>query len=187
MRPYQEQCFDTLNVQVLRLGHRIYRDKRVTTHLALVSRAFGASALHIAGEFDPEIYNVMKKVSHSWGGSLLINQVSDPLEFIASWINNKGIVVHLTMYGVPFQHVIDEIRVAAKSILVVVGGQKVPIEIYKLSDYNLSITSQPHSEISSLAVFLDNLFKGMELGLKFHGQRLTVVPSSRGKLVLKVF
>ena len=29
-------------ITVLRLGHRISRDKRITTHVALVARAFGA-------------------------------------------------------------------------------------------------------------------------------------------------
>ncbi|MGI0148094.1 MAG: tRNA (cytidine(56)-2'-O)-methyltransferase, partial [Thermoplasmata archaeon] len=32
-------------VTVLRLGHRPSRDKRVTTHVALVARAFGAAGI----------------------------------------------------------------------------------------------------------------------------------------------
>ena len=32
---------------VLRIGHRIGRDKRITTHVALVARAFGANKIII--------------------------------------------------------------------------------------------------------------------------------------------
>ena len=34
-------------INILRLGHRINRDKRITTHVALVSRAFGADKILI--------------------------------------------------------------------------------------------------------------------------------------------
>ena len=34
-------------ITVLRIGHRISRDKRITTHVALVARAFGADNILI--------------------------------------------------------------------------------------------------------------------------------------------
>jgi tRNA (cytidine56-2'-O)-methyltransferase len=34
---------------VFRLGHRVQRDKRLTTHVALVARAFGADKCSTAG------------------------------------------------------------------------------------------------------------------------------------------
>jgi len=34
-------------ITVLRIGHRISRDKRITTHVALVARAFGADKILI--------------------------------------------------------------------------------------------------------------------------------------------
>ena len=37
-------------INVLRLGHRIGRDKRITTHVALVARAFGADKILIDTE-----------------------------------------------------------------------------------------------------------------------------------------
>jgi tRNA (cytidine56-2'-O)-methyltransferase len=73
-----------------------------------------------------------------------------------------------------------EIRDAGK-ILVVVGAEKVPGEVYGLSDWNISITSQPHSEIASLAVFLDRLFGGSELSAEFPGAKIRIVPCGKGK------
>jgi tRNA (cytidine56-2'-O)-methyltransferase len=32
-------------ITVLRIGHRLGRDKRITTHVALVARAFGANKI----------------------------------------------------------------------------------------------------------------------------------------------
>ena len=34
-----------MKIEVLRIGQRLVRDDRVTTHVALVSRAFGASKI----------------------------------------------------------------------------------------------------------------------------------------------
>ena len=41
-----------MNVNVLRLDHRIGRDTRITTHVCLTSRAFGASKIYLSGEED---------------------------------------------------------------------------------------------------------------------------------------
>ena len=40
-------------LSVLRLGHRRERDKRITSHLGLTARAFGADEVILAGEEDP--------------------------------------------------------------------------------------------------------------------------------------
>jgi len=64
-----------------------------------------------------------------------------------------------------------------------VGGAKVPGEVYGLADWNVGVTSQPHSEVSALAVFLHELQEGEELGLAFPGARKRVVPQARGKRV----
>ncbi|MEC7710726.1 MAG: tRNA (cytidine(56)-2'-O)-methyltransferase, partial [Thermoproteota archaeon] len=43
-----------MNIEILRIGQRILRDDRVTTHVALVARAFGASKIYM-NEINPEI------------------------------------------------------------------------------------------------------------------------------------
>jgi tRNA (cytidine56-2'-O)-methyltransferase len=70
---------------------------------------------------------------------------------------------------------------AHKKILVIVGAEKVPGEIYGLADYNVAVTSQPHSEISSLALFLDHYFSGQEMRHEFPGARIRIIPSKAGK------
>ncbi|MHA1948217.1 MAG: hypothetical protein ACW97W_19180 [Candidatus Hodarchaeales archaeon] len=76
-------------VTIFRIGHRIFRDKRITTHLALVSRAFGASGIIIAGEKDEKIIKSVKKVVTEWGGDFTINFI--PFEewkpFLEEWVD----------------------------------------------------------------------------------------------------
>ena len=87
------------------------------------------------------------------------------------------------MYGTPISESIDEIRLA-DPLMVVVGAEKVPPEIYDMADWNVGVGNQPHSEVAALAVFLDRLFSGHELERDFHG-RLEVVPSQRFKTVIE--
>ena len=88
--------------------------------------------------------------------------------------------MHLTMYGLNLPDVIGEIKGHGK-ILVIVGAEKVPGEVYGLADYNVAVTGQPHSEISSLALFLDHLFSGNELRNEFPGAQIRIIPSEAGK------
>lgn len=99
---------------------------------------------------------------------------------IKEWKAAGGTVVHLTMYGLNLPDIIGEIRPREK-ILVIVGAEKVPGEVYGLADYNVAVTGQPHSEISSLALFLDHLFSGHELENTFSGAQIRIVPSKAGK------
>ncbi len=78
------------------------------------------------------------------------------------------------------------INFSIKNKLIVVGGSKVPRIVYKLSDWNISVTSQPHSEISALSVFLHDLFEGKELSKIFCNAKLRIVPQSNSKKVLKI-
>ena len=40
-----------MKVNVLRLDHRLKRDTRITTHVCLTARAFGASKIYLAKVF----------------------------------------------------------------------------------------------------------------------------------------
>lgn len=94
-----------------------------------------------------------------------------------------GEVIHLTMYGSQVQDVIGEIRESSKDKLIVVGGSRVPTKVYRKSDYNVSVTKQPHSEVSSLAVFQHMLMDGTEFNLEFDDAVFEVIPTSEGKRV----
>ncbi|MBO3768823.1 MAG: tRNA (cytidine(56)-2'-O)-methyltransferase [Thermoproteota archaeon] len=171
-------------VGVLRLGHRIVRDKRVTTHAFLVSRAFGAKAFIIHGDKDSKLEENARRIVKTWGGKVTVEYSENWLETVKKWRDTGSLIVHLTMYGMPVESVINYIR-EFKRILVIIGGQKVPGEAYRVSDYNVSITNQPHSEIAALAVFLDRLFQGRELYMQHEKPRFFIVPSPRGKVICK--
>lgn len=173
-------------VYVLRLGHRVERDKRITTHVCLVARAFGARGVYISGDVDNKLIHKLRDVSEKWGGEFLVECGVDPIKLIKSWKKGGGEVVHLTMYGMPLDYVIASVKASSSRKLVVVGAEKVPPIIYKLSDYNVSVGGQPHSEVSALAVFLDRLFEGRELYTKFEGAKVRVIPTSKGKVLEEV-
>ncbi len=154
----------------------------MTTHLVLAARAFGASGATYTGRRDPKLEETVKGVVSDWGGRFSLGFADDWRGVIRGW-RRSGRVVHLTMYGLPLQEVISEIRDDPADKLVVVGGAKVPGEVFGLADWNVAVTSQPHSEVSALAVFLHELSEGRGLGAVFEGARLRVVPQERGKRV----
>jgi tRNA (cytidine56-2'-O)-methyltransferase len=175
------------NVYVLRLGHRPRRDHRVTTHVALVSRAFGAKGMFIAYVRDPSIIKSINKVIDRWGGGYfkIIDGV-DPLNIIKEFKNRNACIVHLTMYGLPIDKIINDVDGKCQEVLVIVGAEKVERIFYEISDYNIAIGNQPHSEVSALAIFLDRLWKGVELELCFHDAKYYIIPTAKNKVVRKV-
>ena len=166
-------------VVILRIGHRPERDQRVTTHVGLTARALGAGGMYLAAD-DKGIVTSIDDVVNRWGGRFFCKNAVKWRSCIREWKAQGGLVVHLTMYGLNLPDVIDEIKTHEK-ILVVVGAEKVPGEIYGLADYNVAVTAQPHSEISSLALFLDHYFSGREFSNEFHGAHIRIIPSKAGK------
>ncbi len=170
-----------MKIFVLRLGHRKERDKRVGTHCGLVARAFGASGMVYSGEKDAQMESSLKKVVRQWGGPFFVKYEKNWKRFFKKF---RGIKIHLTMYGMPLQKNIDELRKSKKSMLIVVGSEKVPGEIYGTADYNIAITSQPHSEVAALALFLHEFSVKKEK--KFAKAKLRILPQESGKRVIKV-
>jgi len=166
---------------VLRIGHRYVRDYRVTTHVALVARAFGAEKMLVVSSED-EIKKSIKEVNERWGSEFEVEEVSNWKSALKEWKNSGNKIVHLTMYGIHVDDVIDEIKKDNKDLMIVIGAEKVPKELYDISDYNVSIGNQPHSEIAALAIFLDRLFEGKQLRQEFRG-KMNIVPSGKGKVV----
>jgi tRNA (cytidine56-2'-O)-methyltransferase len=169
-------------ITLLRLGHRRKRDARVSTHCGLASRAFGAQRMIFSGEQDEKLLESLRSATEAWGGPFSVSYEKNWKKVIR---NFKGAKVHLTFYGLPLQDVIGKIR-KQRDVLLIVGSQKVPGEVYGLADYNVAVTSQPHSEVSALAIFLHEYFQGRELGKKFRGAKLRIMPSERGKDVRRL-
>jgi tRNA (cytidine56-2'-O)-methyltransferase len=81
----------------------------------------------------------------------------------------------------------QNIKAAGKDLLVMVGSRKVPSGFFskEVSDFNVAVGNQPHSECSSLAVFLDRFFEGQELSKEFEGAKTKIIPLVRGKKMAK--
>jgi len=165
-------------INVLRIGHRISRDKRITTHVALVARAFGADKIFIDTQ-DKKIEETIRSTCNRFGGNFEIETGVDRKKIIQDW---DGIIVHLTMYGEKLEKSINKID-KTKDLLVIVGAEKVPPMIYEKADFNISIGNQPHSEVAALAIFLDRYTKGLWQKIKFNG-KIEILPSNRGKKVV---
>jgi tRNA (cytidine56-2'-O)-methyltransferase len=78
-----------------------------------------------------------------------------------------------------------EIKDSRKDVLIIVGSQKVPGEFFskEVSDFNVAIGNQPHSECASLAVFLDRFFEGREMTTSLENAKVKIIPQRRGKKV----
>jgi tRNA (cytidine56-2'-O)-methyltransferase len=170
-------------VRVLRIGKRYSRDERTLTHLCLVARAFGAECLYVE-DAENSVIRTIEDVNLRWGGSFKVYTGERWTDVLRKHTLSGWKVVHLTMYGIPLIERIKEIRKEEK-IITVVGGPKVPPEVYRIADYNISITSQPHSEIAALAVFLHELHEGKEMTLNFENSKIRIVPMQKGKMVVR--
>ena len=171
-------------IVVLRYGHRLVRDYRVTSHCCLVARAFGASKIEVMGDEDNSIAETIRKMNVRWGKGTEVKFFTDWKKRFEFYKKNGFVPVHLTMYGIPMQKVEAELR-KRKKLLVIIGSQKVEREVYEKSDYNVSVTLQPHSEIAALAVFLDRLQQGKELNKKLPKAQIRIEPVNKGKKVRK--
>lgn len=171
-----------MKIEVLRIGTRLVRDDRVTTHVTLVSRAFGASKIYMY-DANPEINQTISKVNKMWGSDFKIEIIDNWKDIIKLKKKESFKIVHLTMYGENINTIQEEIRKEEK-ILIIVGAEKVPREAYDMADYNIAIGNQPHSEISALAILLDRILQGRQLQKKYSDGEREIIPTKKGKSVI---
>jgi tRNA (cytidine56-2'-O)-methyltransferase len=168
---------------VLRIGHRVQRDVRVTTHVCLTARALGADGIIITDTRDRRISETVNHVSSEFGGSFTVDVGAPWRRTLTDWKRAGGKVVHLTAYGIPLPKIIDSIRRSDADKLVVVGAEKVPGELFHLADWNVAVTNQPISEVSALGIFLDWFFHHRRLQEEFANAKLRIIPSEHGKKI----
>ncbi len=172
-----------VRIIVLRIGHRFFRDSRVTTHVCLTARALGADGVIITDRRDKEVEATVQDVVKRFGGRFWVESGKPWRQAIKDWKDAGGRIIHLTAYGLPLPKLIEEIRSANKDLLVVVGSEKMPGEVFKLADWNVSVTNQPMSEVAALAIFLDWYKEHQEFGLIFPGAETQIVPSRNQKRI----
>lgn len=170
-----------MEVYVLRLFHRRERDKRISTHCALVARAFLTKKMFYCGDKDEKLEEKIKDVNKKFGGNFEIEYIREWKKLLREF---SGAKIHLTMYGIPLIDKLSEIK-SMKKILIIIGSEKVPKEVYEIADYNISITNQPHSEIAALAIFLDKIFDSKEFYSEFENAKIKIIPAEKGKKIKK--
>ena len=133
-------------------------------------------------EINPEINDTVSKINRTWGGDFKIEMIDDWKKIIREKKNMGTKIVHLTMYGQNINDIQTKLQNEDK-LLIVVGAEKVPREIYELSDYNVGVGSQPHSEISALAILLDRIQNGEQFEKVFPDAKRKIIPTKNGKNV----
>ena len=176
-----------MKIKLLRLGHRIHRDHRTTTHCALVARAFGSSEMYYCGNEDDSLQSSIKKVNESWGGDFSVTFIKSWKSFINKCKKENNFIILCTMYGKNIPDLESELRSILDNhdIMIIIGSEKIPPELINLSDINVAISNQPHSEVAALAILLVRLFQGKQLNLKFTDSKLNIIPQEKGKSIYK--
>ena len=156
--------------------------------MALAARALGAAGIILSEVEDVKIKESIEKICRDWGGRFFFKMGMPWKRVVREWKAKEGLVVHLTAYGenVETSGVLERVKALGKDVLVIVGSQKVPGEFFSedVSDFNVAIGNQPHSECASVAVFLDRFFDGKELGRSFENAQVRIEPQPRGKRII---
>ena len=170
-------------IKVLRLGHRAGRDDRISTHVGLTARQWGAEEIVYSGQHDQNMMDSLEDIIERWGGDFEVLHTEEWKKEIREF---DGLKVHLTMYGEKINDKLDQLKddFEGENLLVVVGAEKVPRWVYTHVDYNISVGNQPHSEIAALSVFLDRIQDG-KIKEEFEDAGIEVVPSEDRKLTEK--
>ncbi|MBS3111949.1 tRNA (cytidine(56)-2'-O)-methyltransferase [Candidatus Woesearchaeota archaeon] len=164
-------------IEVLRLSHRIGRDPRLSTHVILTARAFGAEKVYYSGDHDKSLEDSTDKIVSNFGGPFEIEYVKNPLKLIDDKKKKGFQIVHLTMYGKNF----EKLKLK-KKVLVVVGSEKVEKEFYEICE-NISVGNQPHSEVAALGVLL---YKFFGVKKKFMNPKIIIEGLEKGKKITKI-
>lgn len=172
-----------MKITILRLGHRIHRDYRMTTHCALVARAFGASEMYYCGNEDDKLISTIHKINDSWGGEFTLHYASKWRPLLKKYKKENYFVILCTMYGENIPNLESQLRKKFKTnnILIVIGSEKIPSELFDFTDINIAISNQPHSEVAALAIILDRIHGGKQLKYNFKNSKIDIIPKKKGK------
>ncbi len=143
--------------------------------MALAARAFGAERI-LVDTRDLALEKTVRDLVRRFGGPF---DIQTGVAWRRALAEFSGTTVHLTMYGLPLEDVLPKIP-RQGDLMVIVGAEKVPADLYRKAQWNVAVGHQPHSEVAALAVFLDRFLEGEGLRKEFRG-RLRIRPSAHGK------
>ncbi|MGC8478429.1 MAG: hypothetical protein ACP5NE_00670 [Candidatus Micrarchaeia archaeon] len=155
-------------ISVLVIGKGSYENCK---DLALTARAFGAQSVTFTMRANRKLANYIKRTNSRWGGKFDVYFEKNWNEVIERSKNYEK--VYLTLGGVPINKMIYRIR-TYKNIMLIVTLQGRERDFGQFADFNVSITNQPHSTISSVAVFLHMFYSGRELAIRFNNAKYKI-------------
>ena len=123
-----------MQIEILRLNHRIGRDPRISSHVALTSRALGACKVYYSGDKDKSLEDSIYKITKKFGGPFEIEYCENDLNLVKKKKKDGFLIIHLTMYGKDFKSYKKKILKNSK-VLVIVGGEKVEGAFYNIQIY----------------------------------------------------
>lgn len=171
------------------MGTQIAKRRKAHHTCCACSTSFRAHGMILSDTEDRKIKETVEEVTKNWGGPFHFEMGIPWKKAVNEWKTNGGIVVHLTAYGenIESSTVLDKVKRSGKDVLIIVGSQKVPRNFYseQVSDFNVAIGNQPHSECASLAVFLDRFFGGKSLIKDFEKAKMKIIAQKRGKKIVE--
>jgi len=168
---------------ILRIDHRVFRVSRVIKHVCLTARALGADGVIIADREDKVVESTIRDVTNRFGGPFEVQSGKPWKQAIRDWRATGGRIVHLTAYGLPLPKILPEIQDINRDLLVIVGSEKMPGEIFKIADWNVSVTNHPMSEVDALAIIIDWFRQHQEFDHEFLKAQVKIAPSKNGKRI----
>src|SRR3989442_13853440 len=94
---------------VLRIGHRFFRDSRVTTHVCLTARGLGGDGVIIADREDKTVEASIREVGKRFGGKFSIESGRPWGKTHRDWKDPEGEVGNLTAYGLRLPELIQRV------------------------------------------------------------------------------
>jgi tRNA (cytidine56-2'-O)-methyltransferase len=165
-------------INVLAMGRNSHSSN---IDLCLASRALGASEITFIGKRDQRLVNYVGTINRDWGGKFRVSFAKDLNEVMKK--SEKAIKVYLTRYGAPLQEKDNMIR-TYKNIILIITPKNIP-KLHKISDFNISVTSQPHCGVAAIAVFLHEYYKGRELAMHFENAKYKLAEGEMQTKILK--
>lgn len=155
-------------ISVLLIGRCSYE---CSLNLAETARAFGASEIAFTSASDAKLKQKISTLNSKWGGKFSVLFIKNYMEFIHSKAPYKKVL--LTRYGTPISKSIYTLR-TYKNLLIIITMREAQKSVERLVDFRVSITTQPHSSVSALAVFLHMFYEGRELALHFENAKYKI-------------
>ncbi|EQD48684.1 tRNA 2'-O-methylase [mine drainage metagenome] len=148
--------------------------------LCLIARAFGASGIVFTSEdkrLESKSQRFCKDICDKWGGKFSVSFTANWKSYLREKRNYK--TIYLTRYGIPMKQMEYTIR-TYKNVLAIVSFSEKIKELYTIADFNISITSQPHTTASSITALLRTYYHDRELSMHFENAKYKIIPEQHG-------